>query len=108
MDSNQPKGGTHRDREEAHPLAGWRVFALDRLESSNSSPKLSPMAELWRWWYFDPVRKKRLQTRYVLTEAEARERYGDGVEKVAGTREERAGGSNDVGLFGPSGSGPAR
>jgi hypothetical protein len=37
--------------------------------------------ELYRWRYYDPVRKKHCTTRYVCTEAEARERYGE-AEKV--------------------------
>ena len=38
--------------------------------------------------YFDPVRKRKAVTRYKLTEAEARARYGE-IELVAASREER-------------------
>ncbi|OWW18399.1 hypothetical protein [Noviherbaspirillum denitrificans] len=38
--------------------------------------------------YFDPVRKRKAVTRYKLTEADARARYGE-IELVEASREER-------------------
>lgn len=38
--------------------------------------------------YFDSIRRRRVVTTYKLTEAEARQRYGD-IELVQASREER-------------------
>ena len=46
--------------------------------------------ELWRWWHYDPVRKKQVTTRFVLSEADAAVQYPDGAEKVEGSLEETA------------------
>jgi hypothetical protein len=45
--------------------------------------------ELWRWRYYDPVRKKHCTTRYMLSEADAPLHYPDGCEKVEGSLEVR-------------------
>ena len=61
--------------------------------------------ELYRWRYFDPVRRKHITTRFVLSEADAAVQYPDGAEKVEGslevrvvpeTDEERAAGSTSA------------
>jgi hypothetical protein len=54
------------------------------------------MAELWKWWYADPVTGRRLKTRYVCTEEDARGRYGQGVERVEGSREVRELGAAEI------------
>jgi len=45
--------------------------------------------ELWRWRYFDPVRKRHVTTRFVLSEADAAQQYPDGATKVEGSLEVR-------------------
>jgi len=45
--------------------------------------------ELWRWRYFDPVRKRHVKTRFVLSEADAAVQYPDGATKVEGSLEVR-------------------
>ncbi len=45
--------------------------------------------ELWRWRYFDPVRKKHCTTRYVLSEADAPLHYPSGATKVERSLEVR-------------------
>lgn len=42
----------------------------------------------WRFMVFDPLLKRRRLTTYHLTEQEAKERYGQDVEKVEWTRME--------------------
>jgi hypothetical protein len=44
--------------------------------------------ELWRWRYFDPVRKRNVTTRYVMSEADAKVEHADAV-KVDGSLEVR-------------------
>jgi len=44
--------------------------------------------ELWRYTHWDEVRQKRIATRYVLTEENARDRLKD-PERVPGTQELR-------------------
>lgn len=55
-----------------------------------------PMLELWKWFYLDPVRKRRVKTRYACTEEEARKRYGPDVERAPGTMEVRQDGDPAV------------
>jgi hypothetical protein len=45
--------------------------------------------ELWRWRHFDPVRKRMVTTRFVLSEADAALQYPEGAEKVAGSLDVR-------------------
>jgi hypothetical protein len=45
--------------------------------------------ELWRWRYYDPVRKRHCTTRFVLSEADAAVQYPEGCEKVEGSLEVR-------------------
>jgi len=45
--------------------------------------------ELWRWRYLDPVRKRIVTTRFVLSEADAAVQYPDGATKVDGSLEVR-------------------
>jgi hypothetical protein len=45
--------------------------------------------ELWRWRYFDPVRKKQCTTRHMLAEADAAAQFPDGATKVDGSLEVR-------------------
>ena len=45
--------------------------------------------ELWQYTHWDEVRQKRIKTRYVLTEADARNRLTD-PERVPGTQELRS------------------
>ena len=45
--------------------------------------------ELWRWRYFDPVRKRHVTTRFVLSDADAAVQYPDGATKVEGSLEVR-------------------
>ena len=61
--------------------------------------------ELWRWRYYDPVRKRKIVTRFVLSEADAAVQYPQGAEKVENslevrmvpeTDEERAAGSTSA------------
>ena len=45
--------------------------------------------ELWRWRYWDPVRKKQCTTRFVLSEADAAVQFPDGATKVESSLEVR-------------------
>lgn len=38
--------------------------------------------DLYRYRYFDPIRGRRVVTRYVLSEADARQRYGPDAERI--------------------------
>jgi len=44
--------------------------------------------ELWRWRYFDPVRKRNVATRFVLSEADAAQQF-PGAMKADGSLEVR-------------------
>jgi hypothetical protein len=48
---------------------------------------VSEPLKLWLWTITDEITKKRRQTRYRMTEAEARERFGDDAVKVEGSLE---------------------
>lgn len=50
---------------------------------------VSDEKHLWLWTIPDEITGKRRQTRYRMTEAEARERFGDQAQKVEGTLEVR-------------------
>jgi hypothetical protein len=52
--------------------------------------------ELWKWEYTDPRTGKRVRTRYLLTEADARKTYGEDVTRVAGSLEERVTGDAEI------------
>ena len=45
--------------------------------------------ELWHWRYFDPVRKRKVTTRFVLGEADAALQYPDGATQVMATLVEK-------------------
>jgi len=40
--------------------------------------------ELWRWRYYDPIRKRKVTTRFVLSEADAAQQF-PGATKVEGS-----------------------
>jgi hypothetical protein len=44
---------------------------------------------LWLWTITDEITGKRRQTRYRMTEEQARERFGDDAQKVEGSMEIR-------------------
>jgi hypothetical protein len=44
---------------------------------------------LWLWTVTDDITGKRRQTRYRMTEEEARKRFGDDAQKVEGSLEVR-------------------
>ena len=48
--------------------------------------------ELWKWRHFDPVRKRNITTRFVLSEADAAMQYRDGATEVDGSLEARGAG----------------
>lgn len=50
---------------------------------------------MWRWIVTDEVTGRRRQTRYLMTEEEARTRHGADVEKVPGTEKVITGRSGD-------------
>jgi len=50
---------------------------------------MSEPLKLWLWTITDEITKKRRQTRYRMTEAEARERFGDDAVKVEHSLEVR-------------------
>lgn len=55
---------------------------------------------MWRWTVTDELTKRRRQTRYLMTEEEARARYGADAEKVPWTERVIAGPSSDFGAWG--------
>jgi hypothetical protein len=54
-------------------------------------PRLTSMKrlDLWRWRYFDPVGFKWMVTNSVMSEADAKQQFPDGAEKVEGSLEAR-------------------
>jgi len=48
-----------------------------------------PKMDLFRFRYFDPIRGRRLVTRHVLSESDAKERYGADVERIDCSKEVR-------------------
>jgi hypothetical protein len=50
---------------------------------------MPPRIELWLWTVTDEITGKRRQTRYRMTEADARARFGDDAQKVEGSLEVR-------------------
>ena len=63
--------------QEAYPRG---VVALG-VSPSAADRKPMPKMALFRFRYFDPIRGRRLVTRHVLSESDAKERYGANVEK---------------------------
>ena len=55
--------------------------------------------KLWFWTVTDEITKKRRQTRYRMTEEQARERFGDDAVKVEGSLEIREGAGQSTGDF---------
>ena len=66
-------------------LAWARKYAEGRTLQADEMKR----RELWRWRYFDPVRKRQVTTPFVLSEADAAARFPDGATKVEGSREVR-------------------
>jgi len=55
--------------------------------------------ELWRWRYFDPVRKRHVTSRALLSDADAAVQYPDGATKVEGSLEVRQVPTTDEGVY---------
>jgi hypothetical protein len=51
--------------------------------------RMSEPLKLWLWTITDAIIGRRRQTRYRMTEEEARERFGDDAAKVEGSLEVR-------------------
>jgi hypothetical protein len=51
---------------------------------------VSTELHLWLWTITDEITGKRRQTRYRMTEEQARERFGDDAQKVEGSLEIRS------------------
>jgi hypothetical protein len=60
---------------------------------------VSEPLKLWLWTITDEITKKRRQTRYRMTEAEARDRFGDDAVKVEGSLEVRHVGNQHMSSF---------
>ena len=50
---------------------------------------MSDEIELWRWEYYDDVRKRRFRTKHLLTEADARAQLPKDAVKLEWSREVR-------------------
>lgn len=51
---------------------------------------------MWRWRVYDDVTKRRITTRYHMTEEEARARHGVDAVKMAGSEKVITGRSSDL------------
>ena len=60
---------------------------------------MSDEIHLWLWTVTDEITKRRRQTRYRMTEADARARFGDDAVKVEHSLEVRQGGGEHTSDF---------